>query len=261
MISSWKTRRATSASVKTPMKLHDLNEQQAKAALPRARIALLPLGAVEPHGDHLPLDTDNLLAERFCERLNAALGEDAITLPVVAYSQVWSLRGHAGAIDIGNGLLAELLASLARNMAAYGITTTAVINAHYGNFDAIKAAARQLREEGITLLSYSWAGMDSCVAALRQSAVAYPGYMHADEIETSLMLALAPDKVDMSKAREHYPAFPDDFRYRPVPWTAFSDYSVLGDPRLASAEKGEAFVTKALTTTLDSIRRIIREAP
>ncbi len=261
MISSWKTRRATSASVKTLMKLHDLNEQQAKAALPRARIALLPLGAVEPHGDHLPLDTDNLLAERFCERLNAALGEDAITLPVVAYSQVWSLRGHAGAIDIGNGLLAELLASLARNMAAYGITTTAVINAHYGNFDAIKAAARQLREEGITLLSYSWAGMDSCVAALRQSAVAYPGYMHADEIETSLMLALAPDKVDMSKAREHYPAFPDDFRYRPVPWTAFSDYSVLGDPRLASAEKGEAFVTKALTTTLDSIRRIIREAP
>lgn len=261
MISSWKTRRATSASVKTPMKLHDLNEQQAKAALPRARIALLPLGAVEPHGDHLPLDTDNLLAERFCERLNAALGEDAITLPVVAYSQVWSLRGHAGAIDIGNGLLAELLASLARNMAAYGITTTSVINAHYGNFDAIKAAARQLREEGITLLSYSWAGMDSCVAALRQSAVAYPGYMHADEIETSLMLALAPDKVDMSKAREHYPAFPDDFRYRPVPWTAFSDYSVLGDPRLASAEKGEAFVTKALTTTLDSIRRIIREAP
>lgn len=258
MISSWKTRRATSASVKTPMKLHDLNEQQAKAALPRARIALLPLGAVEPHGDHLPLDTDNLLAERFCERLNAALGEDAITLPVVAYSQVWSLRGHAGAIDIGNGLLVELLASLARNMAAYGITTTAVINAHYGNFDAIKAAARQLREEGITLLSYSWAGMDSCVAALRQSAVAYPGYMHADEIETSLMLALAPDKVDMSKAREHYPAFPDDFRYRPVPWTAFSDYSVLGDPRLASAEKGEAFVTKALTTTLDSIRRIIR---
>ncbi|WP_312310734.1 creatininase family protein [Atlantibacter sp.] len=243
------------------MKLHDLNEQQAKAALPRARIALLPLGAVEPHGDHLPLDTDNLLAERFCERLNAALGEDAITLPVVAYSQVWSLRGHAGAIDIGNGLLAELLASLARNMAAYGITTTAVINAHYGNFDAIKAAARQLREEGITLLSYSWAGMDSCVAALRQSAVAYPGYMHADEIETSLMLTLAPDKVDMSKAREHYPAFPDDFRYRPVPWTAFSDYSVLGDPRLASAEKGEAFVTKALTTTLDSIRRIIREAP
>lgn len=261
MISSWKTRRATSASVKTPMKLHDLNEQQAKAALPRARIALLPLGAVEPHGDHLPLDTDNLLAERFCERLNAALGEDAITLPVVAYSQVWSLRGHAGAIDIGNGLLVELLASLARNMAAYGITTTAVINAHYGNFDAIKAAARQLREEGITLLSYSWAGMDSCVAALRQSAVAYPGYMHADEIETSLMLALAPDKVDMSKAREHYPAFPDDFRYRPVPWTAFSDYSVLGDPRLASAEKGEAFVTKALKTTLDSIRRIIREAP
>ncbi|MDU1949903.1 MAG: creatininase family protein [Atlantibacter hermannii] len=243
------------------MKLHQLNEQQAKAALPRARIALLPLGAVEPHGDHLPLDTDNLLAERFCERLDSALGDDAITLPVLSYSQVWSLRGHAGAIDIGNALLGELLMSLARNMAGYGIRTTAVINAHYGNFDAIKSAARQLREEGITLLSYSWAGMDSCVAKLRQSAVAYPGYMHADEIETSLMLALAPETVDMAQAKAHYPDFPEDFRYRPVPWTAFSDYSVLGDPRCASAEKGHAFVQQALETTLASITRIIRETP
>lgn len=243
------------------MKLHQLNEQQARAALPRARIALLPLGAVEPHGDHLPLDTDNLLAERFCERLDSALGDDAITLPVLSYSQVWSLRGHAGAIDIGNALLGELLVSLARNMAGYGIRTTAVINAHYGNFDAIKSAARQLREEGITLLSYSWAGMDSCVAKLRQSAVAYPGYMHADEIETSLMLALAPETVDMAQAKAHYPDFPEDFRYRPVPWTAFSDYSVLGDPRYASAEKGHAFVQQALETTLASITRIIRETP
>jgi len=243
------------------MKLHHLNEHEARRALQKAQIALLPLGAVEPHGDHLPLDTDNLLAERFCERLDSALGDDAITLPVLSYSQVWSLRGHAGAIDIGNALLGELLVSLARNMAGYGIRTTAVINAHYGNFDAIKSAARQLREEGITLLSYSWAGMDSCVAKLRQSAVAYPGYMHADEIETSLMLALAPETVDMAQAKAHYPDFPEDFRYRPVPWTAFSDYSVLGDPRCASAEKGHAFVQQALETTLASITRIIRETP
>lgn len=142
------------------MKLHHLNEREARRALQKARIALLPLGAVEPHGDHLPLDTDNLLAERFCARLDEQLGECALSLPVVSYSQVWSLRGHAGAIDIGNERLTSLLVALAENMASYGITTTAVINAHYGNFDAIKAASRQLKEQGITLLSYSWAGMD-----------------------------------------------------------------------------------------------------
>ncbi|MGL5385505.1 MAG: creatininase family protein [Serratia sp. (in: enterobacteria)] len=237
------------------MRLHELNEQQAKQALAQAQIALLPLGAVEPHGDHLPLDTDNLLAERFCALLDEQLGEAALSLPVVSYSQVWSLRGHAGAIDIGNDLLTQLLLSLARNMAGYGITTTAVINAHYGNFDAIKAAARQLKEEGITLLSYSWAGMDSCVQRLRTSAVAYPGYMHADEVETSLMLALASEHVDMTLARSHYPEFPENFRYQPVHWTEFADYAVLGDPRCASKEKGQAFVQQALQTTLASIRQ------
>lgn len=241
------------------MKLHTLNEQRAKQALAQAQIALLPLGAVEPHGDHLPLDTDNLLAERFCALLDKHLGEAAISLPVVPYSQVWSLRGHAGAIDIGNDLLVQLLVSLARNMAGYGIPTTAVINAHYGNFDAIKAAARMLKEEGITLLSYSWAGMDGCVSQLRTSAVAYPGYMHADETETSLMLALAPEYVEMALARAHYPLFPANFRYRPVRWNEFSDYAVLGDPACASQEKGQAFVQQALEATLASIRHHLAE--
>lgn len=100
------------------MKLHHLNEREARRALQKARIALLPLGAVEPHGDHLPLDTDNLLAERFCARLDEQLGECALSLPVVSYSQVWSLRGHAGAIDIGNERLTSLLVALAENMAS-----------------------------------------------------------------------------------------------------------------------------------------------
>ncbi|MCF6689714.1 creatininase family protein [Raoultella terrigena] len=236
------------------MKLHHLNEHEARRALQKAQIALLPLGAVEPHGDHLPLDTDNLLAERFCARLDEQLGECALSLPVISYSQVWSLRGHAGAIDIGNDRLTSMLVSLAENMASYGITTTAVINAHYGNFDAIKAASRQLKEKGITLLSYSWAGMEQEVKKRQHSAVAYPGYMHADEVETSLMLALAPEFVTMANARAHYPVFPPNFRYQPIRWTEFSDYAVLGDPTKASEEKGSAFVQQALETTLASIR-------
>ena len=108
--------------------------------------------------------------------------------------------------------LTSLLVSLAENMASYGITTTAVINAHYGNFDAMKAASRQLKEQGITLLSYSWAGLDEEVKRWQTTAVAYPGYMHADEVETSLMLALAPEFVTMTNARAHYPAFPNNFR-------------------------------------------------
>ena len=243
------------------MKLHNLNEAQASAALKRARIALLPLGAVEPHGDHLPLDTDNILAERFCARLDAALGDDAVMLPTLPFSQVWSLQGHAGAIDIGNNLLSGLLQALAQNMAGYGIRSLAVINAHYGNFDAMKAAARALKEQDITLLSYSWAGTDELANLLRETPVAKAGYMHADEIETSLMLALAPEHVQMDKARAHYPEFPANFAWQPMRWTEFSSYAVLGNPAYATVEKGEALVLRALETTLLSIRRHLTGSP
>ncbi|AHF77239.1 Creatinine amidohydrolase [Sodalis praecaptivus] len=241
------------------MRLDLLNESQAKQALTRARIALLPLGATEPHGDHLPLATDNLLAERFCARLDAALGEVALTLPAVPYGQVWSLRGHAGAIDLGNDLLTALLIALARNMQGYGITSMAVINAHYGNFDAIKSAARHLKEHDMHLLSYSWAGMAEAVARLQESKTARAGYMHAEEIETSLMLALAEEHVDMRQARAHYPDFPDNFNARPIHWTEFSDYAVLGDPTAASAEKGRALVDAAFHATLASLTRHLEE--
>lgn len=74
------------------MKLHHLNEREARLALQKAQITLLPLGAVEPHGDHLPLDTDNLLAERFCALLDEQLGECALSLPVISYSGVVAAR-------------------------------------------------------------------------------------------------------------------------------------------------------------------------
>lgn len=241
------------------MKLQMLNESQASAALHRAQIALLPLGAVEPHGDHLPLATDNLLAERFCERLDAALGDASVMLPVLPFSQVWSLQGHAGAVDIGNDLLSQLLQALARNMAGYGIPALAVINAHYGNFDAMKSAARALKKEGITLLSYTWAGMNDCVHRLRESKEAKTGYMHADEIETSLMLELAPEAVQMARARAHYPEFPPNFAWQQMHWTEFSDYAVLGDPRCATAEKGAALVQQALETTLNSLHHYLAQ--
>ncbi len=65
--------------------------------------------------------------------------------------------------------------------------------------------------------------------------------MHADEIETSLMLELAPEAVQM--ARAHYPSFPN-FARQQMHWTEFSDYAVLGDPRCATAEKGRRLFSR-----------------
>ncbi|CAH0535250.1 Putative mycofactocin system creatinine amidohydrolase family protein MftE [Vibrio stylophorae] len=238
------------------MNLANCNESQAKALLKQAKLALLPLGATEPHGDHLPLNTDNLLAERFAKKLDAKLREqgiEVVRLPTLPFSQVWSLAGFAGALDIGPKLLADLLIALASNMAGYGIDTLVVINSHYGNFDAMKAAARTLKKRGITLLNFTWYQSQALIQTLQQSPSAHPSFMHADEIETSMMLSLAPEWVDLDKARAHYPDFPDTFSFEQIPWPEFSDYSVLGDPTLASQRKGDAVIEHSLSATLAAL--------
>lgn len=246
------------------MQLAHCNEKQAKALLCIAKVALLPLGSTEPHGDHLPLATDNLLAERFAleveKRLSSEFELQACILPTLPFSQVWSLAGHAGALDIGQPLLTELLVKLAENMAVYGITTTAVINSHFGNFDAMKAAARILKPKGITLLSFTWFGTQSIVNDIRESAVAHNSFMHADEIETAMMLALAPEWVQMSKARAHYPQFPTSFSFEQIPWTAFSEYSVLGDPTYATPQKGKLIIEQALNETVHALGSYLKES-
>jgi creatinine amidohydrolase len=75
-----------------------------------------------------------------------------------------------------------------------------------------------------------------------ESEPAGPGFYHADEVETSMMLALAPDSVRLDRAQPEYPEFPPLFGSEPVKLSTFNKSGVFGDPRPATAEKGEALI-------------------
>lgn len=242
------------------MNLANCNESKAIKTLAKAKVALLPIGATEPHGEHLPLGTDTCLAERFSEQIADQLKDRCIVLPALPYSQVWSLKGFAGAIDIGNDLLSELVTRLARNMKQYDIHAMAVINTHFGNFDALKTAARQLKQEGIDLFVFSWPGTQSVINQVRETEEARVGYMHACEIETSLALALMPEQVEMKLATKNYPQFPEHFSYLPIPWTDFSHTATLGDPTKASADKGELIIQASLKTITQVLNHYLEDA-
>ena len=76
----------------------------------------------------------------------------------------------------------------------------------------------------------------------RRGLPAGPGFYHADEVETSIMLALAPDTVRMDRAQPEYPQFPELFGAEPMKLSAFNTSGVFGDPRPATAVKGEAMI-------------------
>ena len=235
--------------------LERLNDGETSALLARHPVALLPIGAVESHGEHIPAGTDNFLARRLAEALVERIADrtPVMLLPVLPFGQVWSLGDAPGSFSLGTETVTRVLVDLGRAAKAKGLTAMAAVNGHYGNAAAIRDAQRLLAEEAFTLANFTYPGAGRVTEAVRERPVAHPSFMHACEIETSFMLHLAPEQVRMDRAAANYPVFPDDFGEVAYRWSAFSSSPVLGDPKAATADKGRII----LDTVLDRMVELI----
>lgn len=225
-----------------------LNDSETVALLTLRPVLVLPIGAIESHGDHLPAGTDNILAARMAEELARVVdgATPMLRMPVLPFGQVWSLGDAPGSFGISNETVTRAIVEIAQSAKAKGLSVVAVINCHLGNANAIRDAQRIMREQGVTIANFFYPGAASVIAEVREKPEAHPAFMHADEIETSYMLHLAPDAVDMTNAVANYPVFPEDFGTIAYRWMEFSESPVLGDACAATAEKGRKILTAVL---------------
>ena len=231
-----------------------LNSGEVSELLARRPVALLPLGAVENHGEHLPLATDNLLADGVARQV-AARVPDSVVLPPLPYGQVWSTSAYAGTISLTLETMVAALYEIGASLFAQGVPLLAFVNGHMGNLDAMKLAARRLHDEhGMKVLSLTYPGIGEISRAVLEEERIHPSYFHACELETSYMLHLAPEHVRIELARANRPTLPPDIDVSPTPWHTFSpDSPVLGDPTLATAEKGRAIIDVAVARIVELI--------
>jgi creatinine amidohydrolase len=222
-----------------------------EAAIDNGLIAILPVGAMEQHGAHLPLDTDTVLATGIARRLAEA--EGLFLLPALAYGDAWTAEGWAGTLSFSPDTLRSGMLDIGRGLQRMGVLGLVTLNGHFGNREPIALAARTLAEEGFSVLHLDYPGLEAVAAEVAESKPAGPGFYHADEIETSMMLALAPDAVRMDLAAPEYPEFPPLFGSEPLPLAAFNTSGVFGDPRPATAEKGE----RIISAIVGNARRLI----
>lgn len=214
--------------------------EQVSAAIAQGLIAVLPVGAVEQHGAHLPLLTDTVLAGGVARRI--ARGCDGLLLPAIAYGDAWTAEGWAGTVSLSPDTLRATIADIGRGLQRMGIKGLITVNGHFGNREPINLAARTLSEAGLPVLHLDYPRLEALAAELMESAPAGPGFYHADEVETSMMLALAPETVQMERAAPEYPEFPELFGSEPMKLSAFNKSGVFGDPRPATAQKGEELI-------------------
>ena len=234
-----------------------LNDAEARRLLALKPVVILPIGAVEAHGDHLPAGTDNVLARR----LSAAVIEGiagrtpVLLLPLLPFGQVWSLSDAPASFSISNEVVSRTVVEIGLSMRDKGLSRLAVVNTHYGNFTALRDAQRRLKDESVTVAVLTYPGAAEPTRAVRRTPVAHGAYMHACEIETSYMLHLAPDLVRMSEAIVNYPKFPTDFAEVVYRWSEFSSSPVMGDATAATAEKGRII----LETVIDRMVTLIAD--
>ncbi|SMY07137.1 creatininase family protein [Flavimaricola marinus] len=214
---------------------------EVEAALALRLPALLPIGAIEQHGAHLPLTTDHDLACGVAREVAVRTG--AFLLPGLAYGDAATAQSFPGTLSIRPDTLRALVVDIGLDLKRQGIPALITVNAHFGNRDPVAQAARLLGEAGMPVLMLDHPGLEELAEALCESTPAGPGFFHADEVETSMMLALRPDAVQMDKAAPEYPEFPPTFGMEPMQLREISKSGVFGDPRPSTSETGQAFLT------------------
>lgn len=168
-------------------------------------VAVLPLGATEQHGPHLPLGVDTALAEGVLNEALVRLPSDfpVLVLPTQSVGYSPEHRGFAGSLSIGADTLMRVWRDIGAGVAAAGVQKLLLFNAHGGQVALMDVVARELRaDHGLMVFASSWYQLPQPAELERILGAKELRFgVHAGDMETSLMLALAPERVNMAEAK------------------------------------------------------------
>lgn len=221
---------------------------------------IVPLGALEQHGPHLPLSTDQIIAEALASEAAARAGECAVA-PCLPVGVSPHHLGFAGTASVAAETMAEVQADVVASLLSHGFGCAYVVTGHAGNAGSMAEAERRLAESfaGRVVSFADWPAQRKAVHAAAEAMGLDPERVgtHAGHFETSIMCLLRPDLVDSAAAEPGWigPAAAAGETLRSRGMAALSPIGVIGDPAGASAEAGRAYLDALVDHVVSGIAR------
>lgn len=207
-------------------------------AIKKNQLAILPVGSLEQHGPHLPVSTDSIISEYLARQTASRLG--AFLFPTINYGVSFE---HAPMFNISvtHSVLSALVCDVCSSIAANGMTKIVIINGHHGNMGALQYVAQDLQGR---------VPAGTCINTIHYWHLLKEGFDHAGEVETSLILAIAPQLVRMDKAEANAKKLAksktaySSLTNAPGSFTEITGNGVWGNPKNATAEKGKQLINE-----------------
>lgn len=258
-------------SVATQYRYDQLTWPEINEAVVAKKVVVLPVGATEQHGPHLPLDTDFKLASAVAYEAGRRSPGDMLVLPPVPYGYTHHVQDFPGTINIEPSTFIKYLVDITRSVAYHGFKRIIILNGHGSNHHLVEQAGRQtIMQTDALCVTLSWWQLvgDYWDREVRTS-VRPGGCAHACELETSMYLYLDPEHVQKDKiqdnlaeykslpgeARWHYSDLTDASIATLIEWTStYTPTGVIGQPEQATPDKGRRAFEHAVTQFVELVR-------
>ncbi len=208
-------------------------------------MALLPVGSTEQHSHHLPCCTDTAIADAICDGIASKLA--IWRLPTLPISISHMHRGHAGSVWVTNETMLAMVKDIVLSVRMQGVKKVVIANFHGGNF-ILRPAVQDLNRD-----------YDDLAVIMLEPTVDYSDIYetfstmrHAEEAETSVMAAIAPELVHMDRAVDEVPAYSQSFLMY-APFKKLGEHGCWGNPECASADKGRRAIQRRVDASVGFI--------
>ena len=224
---------------------------EVEAALANDAIAILPIAAsCKEHGRHLPMDTDYIQAEWLISQLIKQI--NAVVWPSVSYGYYPAFVDYPGSCSLKKTTFKKVIQDILQNLITSGAKHIYILNTGISTIEVLEDVLLSLKASVYIKLVNIYSGEYFCKA--EEKIKHQKRGSHADEIETSIMLAIAPEKVNMALADVYTEEkHPGPFNRTQPMKPNYSPSGVYGDARLATPEKGEVLIAAMLKDVLQAL--------